>query len=573
MITIHDNWEEAFAPPSRADLEALLPAFLTASRWFGGKAKTIRSATLSDVLHVDMGKPSMMLCFVEVCYDEGGMDRYTVPITAAFETEADRIKRDHANAVIGALRVVLPQGIHAGVLYDAMWNEDCAYTLLTSMGRRGQVAGSSGALVGSATKIFDEAAVRPHTAPVSVMKAEQSNTSVKFGDRVIMKLYRRVEPGVNPELEIGRILTARGFRHSPSLVGALEYRHGRDEPTTLALAQTFVANQGNAWEYTLSQLSRYFEMVSSPDQNRIASEPPAVERPSLNAQAAATDASLGFVDAARLLGQRTGELHIVLGQSSADPAFAPEPCSASFLQSRGEAMQRSASDALALLRNRLPALAASNQELGQKVLAQERSILDRLGVMDREPITALRIRCHGDYHLGQVLYTGQDFAIIDYEGEPAKPLAERRAKHLPIVDLAGMIRSFHYAAHAALRQRRDHPAIARRSQNLAPEADQWYRSARAAFLNGYRAVAGEAPFASQSDFEFNLLLDVHVLDKALYELTYELNNRPDWVSLPLTGILHCVDTSTSGIPDVGTGRGDEACDPCAIGRPTDEVNQ
>jgi trehalose synthase-fused probable maltokinase len=556
MITIHEKWDGALDGPARAAVEKLLPSFLRSSRWFGGKAKTISSAHVSDLLRMDMGETPLTLAFVEVSYAEGGMETYTVPLTAAFEAEAERLKREHPNAIIGAMNVVHPQGNHIGVLYDAVWNEDCAYSLLTCMGRRVQFQGASGTLVGSATALFDEIAVSPDTSPVSVMKAEQSNTSVKFGDRVIMKLYRRVEPGINPELEIGRALTARNFRHSPSLVGALESIHERDEPTTLALAQTFIANQGNAWEYALAQLSRYFDRVSQP-----------------NGPLEHTSFLFDFVDSADLLGRRTGELHMVLGQPSRDPAFAPETCSSSYVQSRVQTMQRSATRALTLLRSRLSALSETDQEQAKMVLEQEPVILNRLGALNQASITAMRIRCHGDYHLGQVLYTGEDFIIIDYEGEPARPLPERRAKYLPIIDLAGMVRSFHYAAHAALRQRADHQAIERAIQNLVLYAEQWYRSACTAFLRGYRAIAEKAPFSPQSQQEFNLLLAVHLLDKAVYELTYELNNRPDWVALPLTGILQCVDSSAPGEDgDVGAEHKENACAPCT-NQPRDEVNQ
>lgn len=572
MITIHNNWEGVFDGSARTDLEGLLPAFLTSSRWFGGKAKTIRSVKFTDILRVDRGEAPMWLGFVEVSYAEGGVETYQVPMTAAFEAEADRITRDHASAVIGAVTVIGPQGNQVGVLYDALWNEDCAYSLLASMGQRAQFQGSSGTVVGSATTLFDEAAVQREISPVSVMKAEQSNTSVRFGDHVIMKLYRRVEPGVNPELEIGRTLTARNFRHSPSLVGALEYHHARKEPTTLALAQTFIANQGNAWESTLSQLSRYFDSVSSPDRKKTSIELVTTARP--HDPSATTDRFFGFVDSADLLGRRTGELHMVLGEGSLDPAFAPERCSSTYVASRVQAMHRAAICALTLLGRRLSALSDVDQAQARRVLEQERAILDRLGALNRAPLTAMRIRCHGDYHLGQVLYTGQDFVIIDYEGEPARPLAERRAKHIPIVDLAGMIRSFHYAAHAALRQRGEPQPVERGTQSLVSWAEQWYQTARTAFLRGYHTIAGKAPFSPRSQEEFHLLLDVHLLDKAVYELTYELNNRPDWVVIPLTGILQCVDspTPTSDRRDWAE-REEDADASCATEQSRDEVNQ
>lgn len=553
MITVQDNWERALDEPVRSHIEELFPAFLMSSRWFGGKAKTIRSAHLADTVKIGTENGAFLMAIIDVSYAQGEKNTYVVPIGAAFDAEAERLKRDHANAVIGDLSVTYAQGSQRGVLYDALWNPDCALALLASMGQEDRHKGSTGTLVGSATAQFADAAVRLDSSLISVMKGEQSNTSVKFGDRVIMKLYRRIEPGMNPELEIGRALTSRSFRNSPELVGALEYAREHEEPMTMALAQRFIANQGNAWDYTLSQLSSYFGRVGDLPQKDLANPSATVQR-----NRPSTDVFFGFIDAARLLGRRTGELHNALGEASADPAFAPESCSTSYLRQRIQAMQRSTTQAMALLRNRLSVLSASDRQQAETVLELEPAILERMESLNRAPLTAMRIRCHGDYHLGQVLYTGEDFIIIDYEGEPARPLAERRSKHLPIVDLAGMIRSFHYAAHVALRQRHE----AGTATGLEPWAEQWYRSVRATFLAGYRAVAGTTPFSPRSEQEFDLLLDLHLLDKAIYELTYELNNRPDWVALPLMGIIQCMNSSTAdGDTDARVKYKASACDP------------
>lgn len=541
MITVQEQWKAAFEGQARAEVEDLLPAFLMASRWFGGKAKTIRSARLADVLETNGRDGAMVLGLIDVSYREGGTETYTLPITAAFDNEADHIQRDHPQSVIGAVAVLEGGKKAVGILYDALWNANCASSLLLAMGRHAQCRGSSGTLVGSATELFDEAAIYASAGCSTVLKGEQSNTSVKFGDGVMMKLYRRVEHGMNPELEIGRMLTARHFSHSPSLIGALEYVQEQIEPMTLAVAQTFIANRGNAWDYTLMQLSHALHRTLTLTPN--AGESKTGEQEGSNQESPASDLLLDYRDSAHVLGQRTGELHMALGKPSDMPAFAPEACSSSYVQSRVQAMQQAARQALALLRRRLPSLSTTDQEQAEQVLDQEPALLDRLGIFAQTPLSAMRIRCHGDYHLGQVLYTGSDFVIIDFEGEPARPLAERRTKSLPMVDLAGMIRSFHYAAHMALRTVQSHALDAPASSDVVPWVEQWYRAARTAFLKGYRSSTGAAKILPQSHQEFNLLLDVHILDKAFYELTYELNNRPDWVGLPLTGLLQPSDTS------------------------------
>lgn len=551
MITVQHHWNAAFEGQARAQVEALLPDFLRASRWFGGKAQTIRSTRFADILRAETGDGAMVLGLIDVSYREGGAELYTLPITAAFDTEADRIRHDHPQSVIGALTVTQHRKRLPGILYDALWNEACAYALLTSMRRRAPFQGSSGTLAGSATGLFDEADMGACAASSSVLTGEQSNTSVKFSDCAIMKLYRRVEPGMNPELDIGRALTARRFTHSPALLGALQYVQGGAEPVTLALTQTFVANQGNAWDYTLTQLSR--------DIDRI-----------IPLNSSTSDLLFDYRDSANLLGQRTGELHMALGQPSDTAALTPEACSESYLQTRVEAMQQAATQALALLRRRLPSLSEADRTVAQTVLGQESVLLDRFETLASQPLSALRIRCHGDYHLGQVLYTGCDFVIIDFEGEPAKPLAERRAKCHPMVDLAGMVRSFHYAAHAALRTVHSRYPNLPSQPGLLPWVEQWYRTARAAFLRGYRTTAGQAAFSPQSQAEFNLLLDIHMLDKAFYELTYELNNRPDWVWLPLASLLQFVEPSQAIEDEDTVGKRPV---PRSAGQASNEVNQ
>lgn len=528
MLQVHDNWKAVLDGSLRAEVEAMLPAFFTASRWFGGKAKTIRSTRFMDILHGESGDQAMLLGLIEVSYCEGGADRYALPVTAAFGEDAERIKQGQPQSIIGPLTVIHHRKELSGILYDAVWDEDCAYALLTNMGRRAPFKGTSGSVVGSATKLWTGASACASAASCTVLKGEQSNTSMKFGDCAIMKLYRRVEAGMNPELEISRMLTARHFAHSPALVGALEYIQHNTEPTTLALAHTFVANQGNAWDYTLAQLSHGLERTLAREHQ---------ERGDI-------DCPIEYGDVANLLGRRTGELHLALGHPTDVAAFAPEPCSPSYAQARVQAMQRSASQALRLLRHKLPSLSEADRELGHRVLEQDSVLLERLGTLSDMPLSTLRIRCHGDYHLGQVLNTGEDFVIIDFEGEPAKPLADRRTKALPMVDLAGMIRSFHYAAHVALRRaQKRHPSV-QSSPDLVPWLEQWYRTARIEFLRGYQSTAGEAEFSPRSQAESALLLDVHLLDKALYELAYELNNRPEWVGLPLTGIVQLADTSS-----------------------------
>lgn len=520
MLTVKDSWERLFDRDRVGAFEAFLPPALQSARWYGGKARTIRAARVTETIALHMEGRTIILVFVEVSYRDEGRDTYTMLLTASFDKAADRIEGACPQAVVTALAVAGGSGEQRGVLHDALWDHDCALALLRVISGGTRFSGENGTLVSSSTPAFSESALNAASAGSSVLKGEQSNTSVKFGPHMMMKLYRHFEPGLNPDLEIGRVLTERGFSHSPTVLGALEYARAGQEPATIAIVHAFIENHGDAWRYTLAELEREWTSFSAGD---------------------APAGTVSYADSAATLGRRTAELHLALAQATADPAFAPEPATPDSWQRLGERMTRSIQDSLALLRRRLSDLGEKDRREADRVLASERDLLSRVDALTERNPKALRIRCHGDFHLGQVLYTGRDFVIIDFEGEPARPLAERRAKQVPTVDVAGMIRSFHYAAYAALRKMDELPETAGDSSDLEQRALRWYRSTADAFLSGYGATA-EAAFCPASAEEREMLLVAYLIEKACYELAYELNNRPEWAGIPLKGLLQLCDS-------------------------------
>jgi maltose alpha-D-glucosyltransferase/alpha-amylase len=368
---------------------------------------------------------------------------------------------------------------------------------------------------------------------------------VIYGDRLILKMFRRVQEGVNPDLEIGRFLTEdTSFSHIPPLAGAFEYRRIKGEPITLGVLQGLVPNQGDAWRFTLDSLERYFAQVLTRQQGELESLTPAdsqlldlleTEIPPL-----AQEAIGSYLESARLLGQRTGELHVALASVAKNPAFSPEPFTAFNRRSLYQSMRTVADQALTLLGNRLRNLPQEVRVDAEKVLSLEKDIFKRLQLIADKKITGMRIRCHGDYHLGQVLFTGKDFVIIDFEGEPARPISQRRLKGSPLRDVAGMLRSFHYATVSRLRGEGLRPEDI---SNVEPWARLWHEWVSVTFLKAYLEATGQAGFLPRSKDELKILLDVHLLEKAAYELAYELNNRPDWVNVPLQGILELMQPS------------------------------
>jgi maltose alpha-D-glucosyltransferase/alpha-amylase len=363
---------------------------------------------------------------------------------------------------------------------------------------------------------------------------------VLFGDRFILKLFRRIHPGVNPDLEIGRFLTEKEFRHAPPVAGAVEYRREREEPMTLAILQQFVPNEGDAWKYTLDRLGQFFQhAVAERAKIEALSLPfsPLLDLAESDFPPAVAEIIGPYLESARLLGQRTGEMHLALSSDSDRPGFALEPFSKLYQRSIYQSMRNLTGQVFQLLRQRFRTVPEGARPEVQKVLDQEGRILDRFRSIIDLKTTAMRVRCHGDYHLGQVLYTGKDFVIIDFEGEPARPLSERRIKRSPLRDVAGMLRSFNYAGYSALFSQRDSGLI--RPEDLAfleISAQFWRLWVSAAFLKAYLEEASKGNFIPRAKEDLQALLDIYLLEKAVYELGYELNNRPEWIMIPIQGI-------------------------------------
>jgi maltose alpha-D-glucosyltransferase/alpha-amylase len=365
-----------------------------------------------------------------------------------------------------------------------------------------------------------------------------------YGDLFVLKLYRRLEEGINPDLEVGRYLTEDcNFRNIAPVAGALEYRRRQQEPITLGILQVFLPALGDAWRYTQDAVGRYFTEVQARQAEDGAA--PASQQSLLalldESPPSHVAGSIGpYLESARLLGQRTGELHVALARPADDPNFAPEPFTDFYRHGLYQSMLGEASQTFRLLRRRLKSLPPALQSDAQLVLEHERDVRQRFRAIRDRRITALRTRTHGDYHLGQVLYTGKDFIIIDFEGEPARPISVRRLKQSPLRDIAGMLRSFHYAVNSTLIEQttdvRPEDLTA-----LAPWTRLWYLWVGAAFLKAYFAVASQGAFLPQTQEELQVLLDAYLLEKALYELRYELNSRPDWVKVPLQGILYLLE--------------------------------
>lgn len=425
------------------------------------------------------------------------------------------------------------------MLHEAVLQDEMCMALLACVENRQEIRTQKAVIRGIPSSLFD-AARGPAEASLPPVRssAEQSNSSILFGNRLILKLFRRQEPGPNPDCEIGKYLTEQAhFTRIPPFAGEIEYARDNAPTATLAMLQQLVANEGDGWKWNLQQLERYYEehaRVPFPSETE-ALQKAAFDLSEMEPAALAAE-HLGIsVESAGVLGKRTAEMHIALAADSADPAFSPEPLHSEDLRRIAGELRDHAARVLDLLKENLPRLPDESIESGALVLSRRSQFLNRFHTLERLQDGGMRTRIHGDYHLGQVLRVKHDYVILDFEGEPARPLAERRAKQSPLKDVAGMLRSFGYAAQAALFN-----YTARRPdafERLAPWARLWEQAAAAEFLRQYKTAAGDASFLPANRGDFRVLLNAYTLDKALYELQYELNNRPTWVRIPLSGIV------------------------------------
>lgn len=540
----------------KAELPAQLPAYLKGQRWFGAKAREVRATEVVDFVTLERDGLHALVIVVKVEYEGGGTDLYSLPLVVTKDSDPKKDpgsnlkgeagapgKEADSNRGPGAPGAVLTVSGRGGgepiTLTDALKNETFLSFLLDAIERGLVFTGEVGELVTSRTHALSmqETGAAGSLRPRAIT-AEQSNSSVAYGDRLILKFFRRLEEGVNPDLEVGGFLTEKArYQHTPQLLGALEYREARGLGMTQGILQGFVPNQGDAWQYTMKSISGFYNEVGKNSAEGGVAD-------SRNDTARALIAP--FLESVGLLARRTAELHLALASpaAAAESDFAPEPFDDTFQQGFEDALLELTNRIFRQLRhahNRLPENAKLKVE---KVLGSGPQIIERFHAALSSPIRAVRTRIHGDYHLGQVLYTGADFVIIDFEGEPARPLSQRRLKRSPLQDVAGMLRSFHYAAHAPLLASTGSVNVDDGNrEKLNGWAEVWAKWVSERFLDEYLKTARGAEFLPPSRAEILALLQLHVLEKAVYELGYELNNRPDWVAIPLEGISKSLESS------------------------------
>jgi maltose alpha-D-glucosyltransferase/alpha-amylase len=544
-------WDEVFVGHPREYLERIALLYLRSQSWCRAQGEVPKSARIVDQVRVPVAGSTAFVTLVQVEYAEGEAKTFVLPLAFAANPQGEQVQAWMPQAVLCRLRVKPAEPGHAeetGCLYDPLGDKAFAAALLAAIGRNRRLRGADGELLASAR----HAIIRPRSGdPVpepALVKAEQSNTSIAYGHRFLLKVFRCVEEGIHPEIEIARALEEQtSFTHAARLAGTLTYRSSRGQPISLAALLGFVYNEGDAWSYTLDALRQFYLQLPTPNAH---GSPLLPGRPFLDL---VTEEELPpvaheligpYLESVRLMGRRTAEFHVALASITDDPDFAPEPFTVLYQRSLYQTLRGWLLRLFEVLRDKIKNLPEHVRADGEALLARETDLVTHVRLIMEQKIVAQRIRCHGDYRLGSLLYTGKDFVLIDFEGEVQRPLSNRRHKRSPLRDVAGMLYSLYYASRTALSdgglRPEDVPA-------MAPWAHFWDLWVSVAFVQSYLEVAAPASFLPVSRDDVQVLLNFYFLGRGVYELRHQLLTQPDQAQIALRALLRLSASSRKGV--------------------------
>ena len=511
-VVLRNQLAEVLASTAGVELARdVLPAYLGKRRWFAAKDQKLESAKIAYLALLPGGDRELLLSEIEVSTD-GKVSRWLLPLSMVWEDEPSAALP--TQLALARVR----RGRRVGLLTDAFSLSGFAHQMIAGLASGAEIETTEGRISFNAEPGKVELLQRPPDSQVLWLSAEQSNSSLIVDDTVMLKVFRRISPGQHPEAEMSRYLTSRGFANSPSMLGEVVRIDKEGERFSLAVAQSFVRNQGDAWTWTLDQFNRSLDNHATREAN----------------EEARHDDILDYKEFAATMGRQLGAMHVVLAAETDEEAFAPRLATREDVAVWIERVQASLDRAFDALAQRATWENEQVAAEAQEVLAQREATTAMLGGLAGNGVGSLMTRIHGDFHLGQVLVATGDAYIIDFEGEPSRPLADRRAKASPLRDVAGLLRSFDYALATSLDPK--NMAAARVSEEIRRKVlTRLWDGARRAFLDAYRVAVGDLPGLGNGD-----LLDFFLIEKAAYEIGYEAANRPTWVPIPLNGLARII---------------------------------
>ena len=523
------SWEKVFTRyEDIRDFERkIFPSFMKKCRWFGGKAKAISKMSVHRVIPLKVEKTTHFLIIVEVHYVQRLPEFYFLPITyIPTEIILDRVEYTTQSVVC---RAEVQE--KTGFILDSSYDRAFRDFIFAKIAKNYKMKDSGGVLEFNSS-LFSK--IKGDKIESKILKADSTNTAFIYNDKYFFKFYRKIEKEINPDLEIVRFLTeSTSFGNSPPYAGSVEYRDDDGRTIVFGLLQEKVENQGDAWNMTIDSVGRFYERVLAKAKRE--KLPKLLNKPAIQFEEAPEliqeFIGRGFYERVVRLGHRTAEMHLALASNKVNPEFSPEYFTANYQRSLYSSLRKLVKDRFKLLRQSLAKLDEETRKVAERVLLLEDCILECFREIYTIRINAIKTRIHGDYHLGQVLFTGKDFIIIDFEGEPGFSFSERRLKKSPYKDVAGMMRSFHYAAFGKILLNENY-----RRQDielLESWAEQWQHYVGRFYLGAYMDRMGMGATLSKED---DVLIRTYLIEKAVYELGYELNGRPSWTIIPLRGI-------------------------------------
>ncbi|QDR79637.1 maltose alpha-D-glucosyltransferase [Sporomusa termitida] len=540
VITVKD-WGDLFGRALQHELTEAFSAYLNACSWFGGKGQTIKAVTAREF--IPLPDTSAQMVFISVEYLEGSPEVYLLNL--ALKAADELGGRPAVCRVI--LRVRKEE--EERLLYEVSDDKKFHQTMWAVIDKRRKLKGQAGEMVSKHSKYFRVLVKENRTIPDSQTLAnEHNNSSILFKPLFVLKIFRKIETGINPDLEILRHFSEIGFGYAPKVHGSMEYFNDRNEVTTIAVLQQFVPHRGTAWDCVLDHLGDFYERILSSRQPPLLPVPfwAAVEKAIPDDVSQMTGA---YLESLVQLGLRTGEMHIALAGGGDQLEFTPEPFNDFHRQALYHGVAQELSGVKWLLKKQMPSLEQEDQLLAAKILEYEQEVMRRIENMKVMEFNAARIRCHGDYRLEQLLYTGHDYMIIDFEGNPERPLSERRLKRSPLLDVASMLHSLYCASQAIHLGIVPGIEVSTENQELLQRWSQsWYNWAAASFLRGYVNSVKDTGLLPVDRQQLEVLLDVFLLQRGLYQVVAELKNRPTWIGIALSGLLWSIEFDKPRLP-------------------------
>jgi maltose alpha-D-glucosyltransferase/alpha-amylase len=540
-IAVAKNWREVFTGKARAKFEATLPDYFRSQPWFAGHAKTIKLATIRECFRVPLpDETAVELAFVQVEYVDAVSELYVVPLAFAAGAAAGSFR------ALGAAELTLPDAASSGVIYEAFATPAFARELIELISRRERLHNGQGELESSRTPALRQILNGSALPDPSLRNLDGGSAMLIFGDKIVLKFFRRIGQGVNPELEIGRFLTEKKFPHSPGLLGALEYQAAPGAQMTLAVAKAFVPHAKNAWKFTLDAIGSYYDSVfASAAQGHTPPPGPAVHSlkpPHHNLPVEVAEHVGTYLESARLLGVRTSELHLALASGEAGGGFSTEPMTPQYLRGVFQSMRSLAVQNLRRLRTQIKSLPPELAPVAHRVIELEAAILQQYRQLIERSFAARRSRIHGDCHLGQVLWTGRDFIFLDFEGDVTVPISERRIKRSPLRDVARLVRSFHHAAYAGFHQQVELGVISRENlPKFEPWVRHWNLAVSRTFLQAYCEGMEKSEILPSDPEQLRTMLLTYLLNQVMDELGDELRRGSDNVRAPLQAMVYLME--------------------------------